>query len=188
MKRRIRVCHTRIAWDLAGLVYTCRMSLAPASLLTFVLVLVMALVYTNVKIVYLYHYHEIRPLLLSGLIQQMTNWYFLIFPQKTGFEFFSRLKKQLNVVWIKTVKLNSFGDILVIFSYFPKKTWFDFSCKLSLLETVCIKICHILFSGENKKNISVCYLLKIFITKTCLFKYTENFATKIWTFSDKKFW
>ena len=26
------------------------------------------------------------------------------------------------------------------------------------------------------------------ITKTCLFKYTENLTTKIWIFSDKKFW
>ena len=26
------------------------------------------------------------------------------------------------------------------------------------------------------------------ITKTCLFKYTENFTTKKWKFSDKKFW
>ena len=27
-----------------------------------------------------------------------------------------------------------------------------------------------------------------FITKTCLFKYTENFNTKKWKFSDKKSW
>ena len=26
------------------------------------------------------------------------------------------------------------------------------------------------------------------ITKTCLFKYTENFTTKNWKFSGKKFW
>ena len=26
------------------------------------------------------------------------------------------------------------------------------------------------------------------ITKICLFKYTENFTTKKWKFSDKKFW
>ena len=30
--------------------------------------------------------------------------------------------------------------------------------------------------------------LLIRITKTCLFKYTENFTTKKWKFSDKKFW
>ena len=29
---------------------------------------------------------------------------------------------------------------------------------------------------------------KVFITKICLFKYTENFTTKKWKFSDKKFW
>ena len=32
--------------------------------------------------------------------------------------------------------------------------------------------------------------VNVFITKTCLFKYTENFTTKKkkWKFSDKKFW
>ena len=31
--------------------------------------------------------------------------------------------------------------------------------------------------------------IKFYITKTCLFKYTENFTTKNkWKFSDKKFW
>ena len=39
------------------------------------------------------------------------------------------------------------------------KTEFDNSCKLSPLETICIK-CQNLFSGEFKKNISKC-LLKI---------------------------
>ena len=80
-----------------------------------------------------------------------------------------------------------FGNI------FPRK-WdrFDISCKLSpnifllancLMETICMKH-QILFSGKNKKN-KYC-LLKIlprvlsikFITKTYLFKYTENFTTK----------
>ena len=28
----------------------------------------------------------------------------------------------------------------------------------------------------------------LYTTKTCLFKYTENFTTKKWKFSDKKFW
>ena len=28
----------------------------------------------------------------------------------------------------------------------------------------------------------------VFITKTCLFKWTENFTTKKWKFSDKNFW
>ena len=37
--------------------------------------------------------------------------------------------------------------------YFYQETGFDVSCKLSPLETVCMK-CRILFSGENKKNIS----------------------------------
>ena len=41
------------------------------------------------------------------------------------------------------------------FSYFSQKTEFDISCKLSPLETICMK-CQILFSGKNKKNISKC--------------------------------
>ena len=41
------------------------------------------------------------------------------------------------------------------FSYFSQKTGFDISCKLSPLETICMK-CQILFSG---KNISKCPLL-----------------------------
>ena len=32
------------------------------------------------------------------------------------------------------------------------------------------------------------YLFVFTITKTCLFKYNENFTTKKWKFSDKKFW
>ena len=45
------------------------------------------------------------------------------------------------------------------FSYFSLKTRFDISCKLSPLETICMK-CQIFFSGKNKKNILTC-LFKI---------------------------
>ena len=37
---------------------------------------------------------------------------------------------------------------------------FDISCKLSPMETICMK-CQVPFSGKNKKNISKCCLLKI---------------------------
>ena len=37
---------------------------------------------------------------------------------------------------------------------------FEISCKLSPMETICMK-CQILFSGENKKKISICRLLKM---------------------------
>ena len=49
--------------------------------------------------------------------------------------------------WIKI----SADDNLKYFSYFSQETGFDISCKLSLMETICIK-CQILFSGKNKKN------------------------------------
>ena len=38
------------------------------------------------------------------------------------------------------------------FSYLSQKTGFDISCKLSPMETICMK-CQILFSRKNKKNI-----------------------------------
>ena len=46
------------------------------------------------------------------------------------------------------------------FFFFSQKTGFDISCKLSPIETICMK-CQILFSGKNKKKyISICHLLK----------------------------
>ena len=39
-----------------------------------------------------------------------------------------------------------------VFLSFPE-TGFGVSCKLSLMETICMK-CQLLFSGENKKNIT----------------------------------
>ena len=38
------------------------------------------------------------------------------------------------------------------FSYFSQKTGFNISCKMSPLETICMK-CNILFPGKIKKNI-----------------------------------
>ena len=40
-----------------------------------------------------------------------------------------------------------------VVTYFSQKTGFDISCKLSPLETFCMK-CQNLFSGKNKKNIT----------------------------------
>ena len=79
---------------------------------------------------------RVKPLQLSGLIQQSTDWwyFFLFFPE--------------NRIW-----------------YFMQ---IDISCKLSPLETVCMK-CQILFSGKNKKcnwrqfawKVKFCFLGKI---------------------------
>ena len=41
------------------------------------------------------------------------------------------------------------GDMLI----FSQKTGFDISCKLSPLETICMK-CQIVFSGKIRKNIT----------------------------------
>ena len=45
-------------------------------------------------------------------------------------------------------------DTLKYVSYFSEKTGFDISCKLSPIETFCMK-CPILFSGKNKKTINI---------------------------------
>ena len=52
------------------------------------------------------------------------------------------------------------GQILLLFH---RKKGFDISCKLSPLGTICMK-CQSLISGENKKNITKCRLLKIYPT------------------------
>ena len=49
------------------------------------------------------------------------------------------------------------GDI---FSHFSQRTGFNITCKLSQMETICMK-CWVLFSGKNKNNISGCRLLKV---------------------------
>ena len=48
---------------------------------------------------------------------------------------------------------NSTDNISKYFSYFTQKTGFGISCKLSPLETICMK-CQILFPGKNKKNVA----------------------------------
>ena len=52
----------------------------------------------------------------------------------------------------------SADDILLYFSFFSYQIGIDILCKLSPVETICMK-CQILFSGKNKKNITnLCYL------------------------------
>ena len=54
---------------------------------------------------------------------------------------------------ICTLGKNSADGILKYFSYFSLKTGFDILCKLSLMETICMK-CQNLFSEQNKKNVN----------------------------------
>ena len=61
-----------------------------------------------------------------------------------------------------------------IFPIFPQKTGSDISCKLSPLETICMK-CHILFSGKNKIFFfSNCCLLKILPRVLSVNAYANN--------------
>ena len=109
---------------------------------------------------------------------------FFLFFQKTGFGIshklsplettcmkcqilFSRKNKE-NISKCRLLKILprvppvvvSADDKLIKFFLFFQKTRFGISCKLSPLETICMK-CQILFSRKNKKNISKCCLLKI---------------------------
>ena len=75
--------------------------------------------------------------------------------------FLWRGKRNINVFFFFLA--DSANDKLVIFLLiFSQKIGFDISCKLSALETICMK-CQILFSGKNKKNIPKCCLLKILL-------------------------
>ena len=63
-----------------------------------------------------------------------------------------------------TLWANSAVDKLTIhvfFFYFSQKTGSNISCKLSHIETICMK-CQSLFSVKNKENISKCHLLNFY--------------------------
>ena len=49
-------------------------------------------------------------------------------------------------------KISSDNILQCFILIFSQKTRFDILCKLSPLETICMK-CQILFSGKNKKNV-----------------------------------
>ena len=65
---------------------------------------------------------------------------------------------QINIKRLALLVKFSVNEILNFFSYFSKKTGFDISCKLSLLETICMK-CLTLFSGKIRKLSPICRLL-----------------------------
>ena len=58
-----------------------------------------------------------------------------------------------------TLWANAADDKLIFFWFYSDKKRFDISCKLSPMETICIKY-QIWLLGKNKTNISKCYLLK----------------------------
>ena len=59
--------------------------------------------------------------------------------------------RMLNIL-LTLSTLGKIDNIFKYISYFPQKTGFDISCKLSSMETLCMKY-QILFSGNNKTNI-----------------------------------
>ena len=56
------------------------------------------------------------------------------------------------MLMLSTLRKFSAADVSKYFSCFYQKTGFDISCKLSPMETICMK-CTIPISGKNKKNI-----------------------------------
>ena len=70
-------------------------------------------------------------------------------------------------ICLRWLKLSSLGEIVMrrhieifFFSYFSQKAGFDISCKLSPLETICMK-CQNPFSWKNKKKyyqIAFCWI------------------------------
>ena len=87
-----------------------------------------------------------------------TNCFFFLFFFFFFFFFFFAMSRccksskfgSWNRLTFTTLWANSADDKLVIFFLFCQKTGFYISCKLSPMETICIK-CLILFSGKNKK-------------------------------------
>ena len=79
------------------------------------------------------------------------KYFFSYFPQKTGFEIrmkfydlFSGKNYKKKIIILSSAELAR-GVVSL-------KRGFDISCKLSVMETICMKS-QILFSGENKQNI-----------------------------------
>ena len=78
----------------------------------------------------------------------------------TGTCYFVKNKCFLVPLAFTTLLANSADDKFVTVFLFFKKTGFDILCKLSPMETVCMK-CQLLFSGKKRKIISICRLQKI---------------------------
>ena len=77
------------------------------------------------------------------------------------------------VLWVKF----SADAIQKYFSYFSQKTGFDISCKLSTIETICMK-CQNLFSEKNKINII--NLSADFYRRVVNVKYWIFFFSLVW--------
>ena len=79
------------------------------------------------------------------------------------------------------------ADILIFFSYFPRKTGFDISFKLSPLGTICMR-CQILSSGKNKKNItnlsSVELSQRMVMVKYIFSKITRLMFQQFWSINE----
>ena len=68
-------------------------------------------------------------------------------------------KNERTILTFTALWANSADNKLIIFFLIFLENRFDISCKLSPKETICMK-CQSLFSGEIKKNILECDLLK----------------------------
>ena len=72
------------------------------------------------------------------------------------------------------------------FSWFSQETGFNISCKMSPLETICMK-CQILFSDKNKKNISKMSFFVSSYLPICLHLFQQKhfqFSQTTWFFGE----
>ena len=89
---------------------------------------------------------------------------FVVFVVFVFFVIFCFLFLSFTTLWA-----NSGDNKLMTFFLVFQKTGFEISCKLSPLETICMK-CQNLFSGKNKNNISVSHPLKILLDRVLSIK------------------
>ena len=67
---------------------------------------------------------------------------------------------QINTKHLGKIFSRRHFDIFFFFCYFSQDTGFDILCRLSAMETICMK-CQIQISGKLRNILSICHLLNI---------------------------
>ena len=92
--------------------------------------------------------------IIAGFKKEVVAKFHLLFIiQNKIYEYITT--KAVLTFWRLACRVKISADyILKYFSYFPQKTGFDISCKLSPKETICMK-CQSMFSSRDKKNVII---------------------------------
>ena len=109
----------------------------------------------SIRILYIESTKTINEMTLNKLVKLTTLW-------TTGPRFFEeKFEKylmeipsylELTVLTFTTLLANLANNISEYFSYFSQKSGSNISCKLSLMETICME-CQNLFSGKYNKKV-----------------------------------